>query len=234
MKEYKLGAIVFSRLDSNRLFGKALIDIGGRSLLERVIDRTKLIKGISKIIVATSDREIDNPIANFADKQGVEIFRGSCDDVFQRSIEACKKFKLNSFARICGDRPYFDYALVSKAINIFKNSDLDLVTTLYPKTFPPGLTTEIVNLNLLKKYNSSVKDLHDREHLTTFFYRNNLKIKIKNIENLHYQKIKNIRLVVDNENDLKRARWIASYENKGNSELPISTIISLASEFDAL
>lgn len=234
MKEYKLGAIIFSRLDSNRLFGKALIDIEGRCLLERVIDRTKLIEDISEIIVATSDREIDDPIANFAKKKGVEIYRGSCDDVFQRSIQACKKFKLNGFARICGDRPYFDYELVSKGIQIFKNSELDLVTTLYPKTFPPGLTTEIINIRLLEKYDKSIQDAYDREHLTTFFYENNLEIKIKNIDNKNYQKMKNISLVVDNHHDLKRAKWIASHEKNTFSELPINQIISLASEFDDL
>ena len=40
-RNYRIGAIIFSRFDSNRLFGKALIDIQGRSLLGRVIDRAK-------------------------------------------------------------------------------------------------------------------------------------------------------------------------------------------------
>ena len=62
----KVGGIIFSRFDSNRLFGKALIDIEGRALLGRVIDRSKLIKGISKLIVATSERPIDNQIHEFA------------------------------------------------------------------------------------------------------------------------------------------------------------------------
>ena len=50
----KIGAIIFSRFSSERLPGKALIDISGRSLLGRVIDRTREIQGIDKIIVATS------------------------------------------------------------------------------------------------------------------------------------------------------------------------------------
>ena len=52
-------------MDSNRLPGKALIDICGRSLLGRVIDRAKNIKGAERIIVATSSRSIDNPITSF-------------------------------------------------------------------------------------------------------------------------------------------------------------------------
>ena len=50
MATNNIGAIIFSRFDSSRLYGKALIDIEGRCLLGRVIDRAKLIKDISKII----------------------------------------------------------------------------------------------------------------------------------------------------------------------------------------
>ena len=59
MDSIKLGIIIFSRFDSQRLPGKALLDIEGRCLLGRVIDRAKLIKGTNEIIVATSNREID-------------------------------------------------------------------------------------------------------------------------------------------------------------------------------
>ena len=140
----KVGAIIFSRYDSSRLFGKALIDIEGRNLLGRVIDRTKLIKGLNKIIVATSNRKIDDKICRFANDQDIETFRGSCDDVYERAIETCEKFNLDIFARICGDRPFFDFDLISKAIKISQEYNYDLVTTMYPRTYPPGLTTEVI------------------------------------------------------------------------------------------
>ena len=57
--------------------GKALLDISGRCLLGRVIDRTKEIKGIKKIIVATSKHKSDDQIEAFVQKEGVDIFRGS-------------------------------------------------------------------------------------------------------------------------------------------------------------
>lgn len=43
----KTEAVIFSRNSSTRMPGKALIDISGRCLLERVIDRTKEIKGMN-------------------------------------------------------------------------------------------------------------------------------------------------------------------------------------------
>ncbi len=43
----KTRAVIFSRNSSTRLPGKALIDISGRCLLGRVINRTKEIKGMN-------------------------------------------------------------------------------------------------------------------------------------------------------------------------------------------
>lgn len=40
----KVGAIIFSRMSSKRLPGKAMIDISGKTLLQRVIERTKKIQ----------------------------------------------------------------------------------------------------------------------------------------------------------------------------------------------
>lgn len=226
-----IGAIIFARYDSKRLYGKALIDIEGRSLLGRVIDRSKLINGINNIIIATSDRSIDNHIYEFAQSEGIKTFRGSCNDVYQRSIDACEKYKFDFFARICGDRPFFDYELVSKAIEIFKKKGADLVTTMYPRTYPPGLTTEIIKKNLLKRYNKEIKDNFDREHLTTYFYRNPNDLKIINLENKSFNKINKIKLVVDTEEDLKKARWIARKLTLQKGTRNMQEIISLALKY---
>ena len=102
----KIGVLIFSRFDSSRLPGKALLDISGKELLGRVIDRSKKIRGITGVAVATSDRNIDDNVAAFAKAQGVDVFRGSVDDVAKRAIEACNFYGWDAFVRICGDRPF--------------------------------------------------------------------------------------------------------------------------------
>ncbi len=227
-RNYRIGAIIFSRFDSNRLFGKALVDIQGRSLLGRVIDRAKLIKGLDKIIVATSNRKIDNQICEFVESEGLETFRGSCNDVYGRAIETCDKFNLDFFARICGDRPFFDFDLISKAIKISQEYSYDLVTTMYPRTYPPGLTTEIIKTDLLRNYDNQVSNPLDREHLTTYFYENPKDIKIKNLANPYFEKIKNVSLVVDTFDDLKKATWIAKHKKDIGKTDELDSILSLA------
>ena len=204
----KIGSIIFARYDSSRLFGKALIDIGGRCLLGRVIDRAKNIEGSDVTIVATTDRQIDDKIVSFLESENVEIFRGDCDDVFGRAVNTCKMFDLDGFARICGDRPFFDYQLVSNSISLLKTGQADFVTTMRPRTVPPGLTTEALNAKILYEYDKRVVSHADREHVTSFFYREPINFRMLNIGLDTKINFEDVSLVVDTEEDLIKAIWI--------------------------
>jgi spore coat polysaccharide biosynthesis protein SpsF len=224
------GVVIFSRMDSERLPGKAMIDISGRSLLGRVIDRAKHIKNVERIIVATSTRSIDDSITFFAESEGVDVFRGDVNDVAGRAVSACKAFGIDKFARICGDRPFFDPELVSRLLQIHNESNVDVVTTMFPRTYPPGLTTEIISTNALEFAISRTTKSEDREHVTNFFYRKPGLFKIQNVDAPKNINFEGVHLVVDNNYDLLRARWIASKIKTTENDL--KTIIDLAKEWE--
>ena len=77
-------------------------------MLGRVIDRTKEIKGIADIIVATSTDKEDDQIVDFAEHENVNVYRG-LKDVANRALDSCLKFNLDKFVRICGDRPFCNF-----------------------------------------------------------------------------------------------------------------------------
>ena len=56
----EFGAIIFSRMSSKRLPGKALTDLHGTSLLERVIHNVRKIKCLDGICLATSTDKSDD------------------------------------------------------------------------------------------------------------------------------------------------------------------------------
>ena len=84
--------LLFSRFNSHRLPGKALLDISGRPLLGRVIDRTKDIQGVDKIIIATSTHSLMIKL-RVLQKRKIEIYRGSLNNVANRALKACLEFK---------------------------------------------------------------------------------------------------------------------------------------------
>ena len=228
----KLGALIFSRFDSSRLPGKALLDIHTRTLLGRVLDLTKRVSNIDEIIIATTDREVDNVIEKFSDIEKVKIFRGNFKNVALRAIDACECFGLDGFVRICGDRPFFDSDLVSQLAMMFKQNDYDLVVTPHKKNIPAGLTAEVISIDVLRDNIKYFMPPHE-EHLTSYFYENADSFNIKSIVPPKYiTKDLNIRLVVDNKRDLERARWIALNLNSNSVELCMSKIISLASTWE--
>ena len=61
--------IIQTRMSSTRLPGKMLMDINGRPLLGRVIDRVKAAKEVTKLIVATSINKEDDAIEGFCKKK---------------------------------------------------------------------------------------------------------------------------------------------------------------------
>ena len=137
------GLIIFSRLDSSRLPQKALKKIGKKTLLEHVIDRAKQVQGKKKIIIATSKRTIDDQIASFAKINSIDIFRGNYKDIVKRAYDCCQFFNLKKFARICGDRPFFEPKILNFLFNHL-GKKLDFATNNKIKTFPSGMICEIL------------------------------------------------------------------------------------------
>ena len=228
------GAIIFSRFDSSRLYGKALIDISGRSLLGRVCDRVKLIRGLEKIVVATSNCSDDDAIAEFAMSQGLSVYRGSKNDVLGRAVHACEEFEIDPMVRVCGDRPFFDQELVAKLLDEFLKGNFDLVTTMFPRTYPPGLTTEIIARRALKVAWLNSDDMSEKEHVTTYFYQQKNDFNIKNYAPANMEYYKDISLVVDTPADLERARFIAKgIGSLTETDSEHDKIISLARIWDS-
>ncbi|MGB9641215.1 MAG: cytidylyltransferase domain-containing protein, partial [Anaerolineales bacterium] len=100
MQNTNVIAIIQARMDSTRLPGKVLLDIGGKPMLARVIDRVRRSKQIHQVIVATSTEESDTPIAQFCEDYQVACFRGSMFDVLDRYYQAAKSFHADVVVRI--------------------------------------------------------------------------------------------------------------------------------------
>lgn len=203
------GLIIFSRYDSKRLPGKALKSINGRALIGHVLDRAKKVKGNYPIVIATSDRSIDDPIAEFATSEKVEIFRGCLDDVAGRALACSKYFGFERIVRICGDRPFHSPELIETLIEKHIKLNLDLATNALIKTFPTGLMTEVLSVSALKKVLNNSVDPIDREHVTRYIYLNPENFNIWNLE-ASEEGLSNYSLVVDTLEDFDRAQWIAA------------------------
>ena len=200
--EPKLLVIVQARSSSKRFPNKVLHPIYGKTLIEHVILKIQKSKKVSKVIVATSNQNSDNKLVRLLKSKKINFYRGSLNNVAKRLLEVAKKYKQEYFIRISGDSPLIDYKLINYSINLIKKNkkNYDIVTNVFPKTFPSGQSIEIVNTNTLKE-NLRKMNKFELEHVTQFFYKNNSNFLIKNFTTK--LKKKSIKLSVDKKKDLK-------------------------------
>ena len=168
-----VGVLVFARYDSRRLPGKALHRLGGLPLLERVIRRAQSCA--LPVYLATTQRPSDDALVALADALEVPTFRGSVDRVLDRAVLACDAFGLDTFVRLCGDRPLFPLDDLQRAVDVMCDSDgerPDLVTTYSPGVTARGLTTELIRTDTLRHVMERGVSADQQEHVTQYFYDN--------------------------------------------------------------
>ena len=90
----KVGIIIEARMNSSRLPGKVLKQVNNLPILLFMIKRVKLIKNVDKIIIATTTSHKDNVICKLAEKNNINYFRGSENNVMSRVIQAAENYNI--------------------------------------------------------------------------------------------------------------------------------------------
>ena len=80
----KYAAMLQARCGSSRLPGKILMNIGGKTVLQWVIERVQRSKYIDEVIVVTSIDKNNLPVLRLCADLGVQVFAGAEDDVLDR------------------------------------------------------------------------------------------------------------------------------------------------------
>ena len=169
-------------MGSTRLPGKVAMDIGGKSMLERVVDRARTIDGVDSVVVATSTEPSDRRIEELADSIGIPCFRGSENDVLDRYYQTARIHDADAVVRITADCPLLDTKVSSLTVNRFIEKKPDYCSNVITRTFPRGLDTEVFSREVLDVCHREAVEVADREHVTRFIYRQPEKFELLSIE----------------------------------------------------
>lgn len=168
-----VAAIVLARMDSSRLPGKALRDLGGMPVIGHVLRRLESC-GVfeSRIVLATTRRPCDSPLVECFAALGGGIYLASEDElanVAKRFVGAARSMGAVYALRVNGDSPFPDPRLVREAAAVLGSKTPDLVTNLMPRTYPYGISAEIVRVATLDE-NLPRLTAVQQEHVTAVFY----------------------------------------------------------------
>lgn len=215
-------------MSSKRFPGKTMKSLVKKTLLQRVLNRIEFSKKIDKIIVATSTSKKDDQIEKFCIKNNYTIYRSNLNNVVKRFEGTINKFNIKDFIRISADSPLLDPKIIDHAINIYKKRKVDIVTNVFPRTFPKGQSVEIINSNIFLKFSKKITNKEYKEHITKYFYQNHKKFKIVNFTSK--TKIKDINLSIDTKKDFQNIEKIIKYMNDKN--ISLKNIIKIRKKID--
>lgn len=165
--------------------------------------RAARARELDRVVVATTSRPVDDAIAEHARRQGWSVYRGDPDDVAGRLVAAAEREGAGAFARLNGDSPFLDPDLLDEGVRRWRRGDVDFVTNIMGRTYPYGISVEVIRLTSLRNALGTHASAEDREHVTAFWYRHPEKVRHACLQSSHPQ-LSAARLVVDTPEDARR------------------------------
>ncbi len=191
----KVIAIIQARVGSTRLPDKVMLPLAGKPAIQHVIERTKLIPNISKVVIAMPKSPTNDSLARFCELTGAPVFRGSENDVLDRYYEAALSHQADVVVRITADCPLIDPIESGKVVKKFFEVEADYVSNTNPPMLPDGLDTEVFSIEALTKAWNNAKKRSEREHVTLYIYSNPKEFKIGSVK--YQEDLSQYRLTLD-------------------------------------
>jgi spore coat polysaccharide biosynthesis protein SpsF len=201
-------------MGSTRLPGKVLKDLGGDTVLARVVSRTRRATLLNEVVVATTVLPADDMIVRECARLKVAYFRGDELDVLDRYYRAAQEFAAAAIVRITADCPLIDPELTDATIRAGLDQKADYATNSLVLTYPRGLDVEMFTAAALERAWSAASEEYQRVHVTPYLYEHPELFKVVSItdEADHSQ----CRWTLDTAEDLEMIRAI--YQHFGNRD----------------
>lgn len=125
----KMIAVIPARYASTRFPGKPLVEIAGKSMIQRVYEQTKKVASFSEVIIATDDEQIQKHGQGF----GATVMMTSPHHVSgtDRCAEVAHHFPdVEIIINIQGDEPFINPLQIEELIDCFNDKDTHIATLM--------------------------------------------------------------------------------------------------------
>lgn len=126
----KILGVIPSRFASTRFPGKPLIDINGKTMIQRVYEQAKKASSLADVVVATDDDRIFNKVKSFGGK--AIMTSSSHQSGTDRCAEVSKKLdeKYDVVINIQGDEPFIDPEQINQLCVCFDDEKTEIATLI--------------------------------------------------------------------------------------------------------
>lgn len=225
MKNRKLIAAVAVRNQGSRLYGKPIqnLDVNSNTtVLSNILACLKSVNCISETVLGIAEG-VDNLVyVKYAEENNIPFIVGDEIDVLGRLINCSKKVDGTDVFRVTSESPFPAYNFIQKAWDQHITSKAD--GTFFDNVVD-GCGFEIIKSELLEESHRFGNDRHRTELCSLYLRENIKKYKLIQIDAPSELNRKDLRLTVDNPEDLVLCK--AVYKNFINlaPRIPLEKII---------
>jgi len=164
-------AVVQARTTSARLPAKVLLPVA--KLPMAVLAALRAGNTGRRVIVATSDENSDDALADTLGSHGIECFRGSLNDTLARLVASLAELDNSTLVfRLTADNVFPDGKMLDEMEQEFREQELNyLYCNGETCGLPYGVSAELTQLSHLRAAARDARDSFDREHVTPCIIR---------------------------------------------------------------
>jgi N,N'-diacetyllegionaminate synthase len=219
----KVAAVIACRVDSSRLFAKPLQLVNGIPIISLLINQIKKSKRIEEIVLAISENPGNEFFVNFAKENNIKFVIGDDTDVLNRLIKGAEYVDANIIFRTTAENPFIFWEGIDDVINSHVNGKYDFTVV---EDVPLGSGYEIINVTAFKKSHKNGMKKHRSELCSLYIFENQKKFKIQKYMPAKILQRPEIRLTVDNPQDLWVVRIISDNLQSNGKPIKLKQIIS--------
>ena len=224
----KIVVVIPARLNSTRLPNKVLLDLNGKTVVQRVYDQCLKAKNIDEVYIATDSKEVQESCLDFTDKiiMTDEKHQSGTD----RIAQAVENIDCDAIINIQGDEPFIEPSLIDELAIVLKSNDTVMISALHKIEKVEDLKNPNVVKVTMDKNNNALyfsrsiiphhrdewnsllnyhitipKPLKFYRHLGVYGYTKDFLIKYSNMEQSYLEKLEKLEQlrVLENGYDIK-------------------------------
>jgi N,N'-diacetyllegionaminate synthase len=226
----RIGVVVACRMKSSRLKEKAILPINGIPSVERCLQNCLRINNVDEVILATSTVPEDAVLENYTVGGKARFWKGDPDDVIQRYLGACERFKIDIILRVTADCPVISPEIAEILLTSHFETGADFTGAA---SCAVGSAVEIYNTETLRRVIRYMGKAQHSEYMT-WYMKNNPDIFKLNIVNLPPTLNRDYRLTLDYEEDLEMFEQLYTELDKRGLDPTLGNVFTILDENPAI
>jgi len=140
----KTVVVIPARLSSSRLSKKVLLDLKGKSVIQRVYEQVNKAKKIKDIYIATDSEEVRGECKKFTDN--IIMTSKEHQSGTDRIAEAVKEIDCDVVINVQGDEPFIKPELIDELAKVMENDGIKMASVMHRI----ANVEELLNPNVVK------------------------------------------------------------------------------------